>query len=135
MQMNAVPVYGGIPCLHTTYAEKISKPLQLAVKSYAPYKRFAVEIVDDGLDTAGLRIGDYAIFREQGWPNDELQVVCIAFGNDTETISLCLACSTASSNLTSWSAWNSRRNSTGGVNQFYTVLLKEILLRSNKTLL
>lgn len=82
MSTYPVAVYGAIPSLHTTYIDGVSTPLQLAVKSYAPYKRFAVEIVDDGLDTAGLRIGDYAIFREQGWPNDELQVVCVAFGND-----------------------------------------------------
>ncbi|MFB5189034.1 hypothetical protein [Alicyclobacillus fastidiosus] len=82
MSYYPVSVYGAIPSLNVTYVDTVSNPPQLAVKSYAPYKRFAVEIVDDGLDTAGLRTGDYAVFREQGWPNDELQVVCVAFGND-----------------------------------------------------
>ncbi|WAH38572.1 hypothetical protein [Alicyclobacillus dauci] len=81
-QLYPVPVFGAVPSLSMTFAESISNPPQLAVKSFAPYKRFAVEIIDDGLDTAGLLSGDYAIFREQGWPNDELQVVCVAFGNN-----------------------------------------------------
>lgn len=78
-----IPIFGSIPSLSTTVSERDASDHDLLVKAYAPYKRFAVLVEDDGLDTAGLMPGDWAIFREQGWPNEECQVCCLSFGDET----------------------------------------------------
>lgn len=77
-----IPVFGSVPSLATTLVVEPENPPELVVRSYAPYRRFAVEVVDDGLDSFGLEPGDYAIFREQRWPNCELQICVIAFGDE-----------------------------------------------------
>jgi hypothetical protein len=77
-----VPIMGAIPSLQFTMMDPVYNTPNLIVRSYAPYKRFAIQVVDDGLNSAGLIPGDYAIFREQRWPNDECQVCLVAFGDD-----------------------------------------------------
>jgi hypothetical protein len=81
-ELFAVPIVGSLPSLEYTIMDPVYNAPNLLVRSYAPYKRFAIEVVDDGLDSAGLMPGDYAIFREQRWPNDEYQVCVVAFGDD-----------------------------------------------------
>lgn len=58
-----VPVYGDVLSLDGTFLEPSEDVPQLVVKSFVPYKRFAVRIADDGKDSFGLREGHYAIFR------------------------------------------------------------------------
>lgn len=77
-----IPTYGRIPSLTTTILETPEDPPDLTVKAWAPYRRFAVEVDDMGLDTFGLLPGDWAIFREQRWPNMECQIVLVAFGDE-----------------------------------------------------
>jgi hypothetical protein len=81
-ELFAVPVVGSVPSLQYTIMDPVYHAPNLLVRSYAPYKRFAIQVVDDGLDSAGLMPGDYAIFREQRWPNVECQVCVVAFGDD-----------------------------------------------------
>jgi hypothetical protein len=81
-ELFAVPVVGSVPSLQYTIMDPVYNAPNLLVRSYAPYKRFAIQVIDDGLDSAGLMSGDYAIFREQRWPNDECQVCVVAFGDD-----------------------------------------------------
>ncbi|WP_029423283.1 LexA family protein [Alicyclobacillus macrosporangiidus] len=77
-----IPVLGTVPSLSTMIVDQPENPSDLVIRSYAPYRRFAVQVADDGLDSLGLTPGDYAIFREQRWPHDECQVCLIAFGNE-----------------------------------------------------
>jgi hypothetical protein len=81
-ELFAVPVVGSVPSLRYSIIDPVYNAPNLLVRSYAPYKRFAIQVVDDGLDSAGLMPGDYAIFREQRWPNDECQVCVVALGDD-----------------------------------------------------
>jgi hypothetical protein len=81
-EMFAVQIMGAVPSLQYTIMDPVCDSPNLVVRSHAPYKRFAIQVVDDGLDSAGLMPGDYAIFREQRWPNDECQVCVVAFGDD-----------------------------------------------------
>ncbi|MCL6600289.1 MAG: hypothetical protein K6T81_16365 [Alicyclobacillus macrosporangiidus] len=78
----AVPIVGAVPSLQYTVVDPVYNTPNLMVNSYAPYKRFAIPVIDEGLDSAGLMPGDYAIFREQRWPNDECQVCLVAFGDE-----------------------------------------------------
>ena len=78
----AIQIMGVVPSLQYTIMDPVYNSPNLMVRSYAPYKRFAIQVVDDGLDSVGLMPGDYAIFREQRWPNDECQVCVVAFGDD-----------------------------------------------------
>lgn len=77
-----IPTFGLVYALTSTFLEIPSNPPDLVVKSYAPYRRFAVAIGDDGLDSFGLLQGDYAIFREQRWPNNECQVCLVTMGDE-----------------------------------------------------
>jgi len=54
----------------------------LVVKSVVPYRRFAVRAADDVLDTFGLRVGSYGIFREQRWLMQECSICLIRFGEE-----------------------------------------------------
>jgi hypothetical protein len=78
----AIPIMGAVASLQYTTMDPVYNAPNLMLRSYAPHKRFAIHVVDDGLDSAGLMPGDYAIFREQRWPNDECQVCVVAFGDD-----------------------------------------------------
>ena len=82
MEHYHIPVMGAVPSLTTAVLASPENPPILLVQSYAPYRRMAVQIADDGLDSFGLALGNYAIFRAQGWPNAEPQVCLIAFGDD-----------------------------------------------------
>lgn len=77
-----IPTFGIVPSLEVASLEASENAPDLVVKSYAPYRRFAVEIGDDGLDTFGLLEGDYAVFREQRWPNNECQVCLVTLGDE-----------------------------------------------------
>jgi len=77
-----IPTFGLVYALTSTLLEVPSNPPDLIVKSYAPYRRFAVAIGDDGLDSFGLLQGDYAVFREQRWPNNECQVCLVTMGDE-----------------------------------------------------
>lgn len=76
-----IPTFGIVPSLATATLDAPEGAPDLVVKSYAPYRRFAVEVGDDGLDSFGLQQGDYALFREQRWPNNECQVCLVTFGD------------------------------------------------------
>jgi len=39
-------------------------------------------LTEDGLDTFGLKTGDYAIFREQRWPTHDCSVCLVRFGDE-----------------------------------------------------
>lgn len=82
MQEYPIPTFGTVPSLQTTVLESPEGCPDLLTKSYAPYKRFGVQVGDAGMDTFGLEEGDYAVFREQHWPNDECQIVLVAFGEE-----------------------------------------------------
>lgn len=77
-----IPVIGTVPALTTVFLESAENPPDLLVKSYAPYRRFVIEIADDGLDTFGLQQRDYAVFREQRWPTNECSVCLVTFGDE-----------------------------------------------------
>jgi SOS-response transcriptional repressor LexA len=77
-----VAFMGSVPSLSTTFLEQIENPPDLVVKSYAPFRRFAVQIADDGMDSFGIEQGDFLIFREQRWPTDEGQICLVTFGDE-----------------------------------------------------
>lgn len=77
-----IPTYGTVTSLAlTTLDPPVSAP-ELVVKSYAPYPRFAIQIGDDGLDSFGLQVEDWAVFRGQRWPTKECQVCLISMGDE-----------------------------------------------------
>ena len=82
MAENFVPIIGPIPALDTAVWQEDDTRRELVVKSWAPYQRFAVEIGDDGLDSFGLRGGNYGVFRAARWPDRECQVCLIRFGDE-----------------------------------------------------
>jgi SOS-response transcriptional repressor LexA len=77
-----VAFMGSVPSLSTTFLEQIENPPDLVVKSYTPYRRFAVQIADEGLGSFGIHTGDYLIFREQRWPTNEGQICLVTFGDE-----------------------------------------------------
>lgn len=77
-----VPIMGSVPSLMTTTIEPPENPIELLVQSHAMYRRFAVQIVDTGLDTFGIQAKDYLIFREQRWPTNEGQICLITMGDE-----------------------------------------------------
>ncbi|QQE79626.1 hypothetical protein [Alicyclobacillus sp. SO9] len=77
-----IPTFGSIPSLSAAVLDTPENAPDLVVRDYAPYKRFGVQVDDMGLDTFGLFPGDWAIFREQRWPNMECQIVLVAFGEE-----------------------------------------------------
>lgn len=77
-----LPVIGPVPSLETVWMGEQDAKRELAVKSWAPYPRFAVEVADDGLDSFGLRKGHFGIFREARWPDRECQICMIRFGDE-----------------------------------------------------
>jgi SOS-response transcriptional repressor LexA len=77
-----IPMFGPVPSLTTTLLETPENPPDLVVRGYAPYRRYAVQVVDDGLDSFGLELGDFAVFREQRWPNRECQICLVTFGDE-----------------------------------------------------
>lgn len=79
---NLVPLIGSVPSLDMTMVSEPDRSPQLRVKSWSPHRRFAIEACDDGLDSFGLSAGNYGIFREQRWPDNECQICCIAFGDN-----------------------------------------------------
>jgi|GEM_PF-5766719 len=81
-EVTKIPILGSVPSLSTTILGGTASENDLLVKSYAPYKRFGVLIEDDGMDTFGLCPGDYAVFREQRWPNMECQIILATFGDE-----------------------------------------------------
>lgn len=60
-----VPIMGIVPSLTTSLLETPEHPTDLLVNTYAYYRRYAVQIDDDGLETFGIHPGDYLLFREQ----------------------------------------------------------------------
>jgi hypothetical protein len=82
MNEATIPVVGTVGTLSFTHMIS-SDPLRfLKTRSAAPYRRMAIEVADDGLDSFGLIPGSYAVFREQGWPNNECQICLISFGEE-----------------------------------------------------
>lgn len=83
-QEQLIPLIPSVPSLGTEDILVESDPNGpcLAVHSYVPYRRFAMEVIDDGLDSFGLIPGDYAVFREHGWPTNECQICLIAFAGE-----------------------------------------------------
>jgi hypothetical protein len=77
-----IPIMGTVPSLTTILLESFENPPELLVKSHALYRRFAIEVGDNGLDTFGLQLGDYAVFREQRWPTHECSACLITFGDE-----------------------------------------------------
>lgn len=77
-----IPIYGHVGALDTAYLETPSDAPDLVVKSIVPYRRFAICIADDGLDSFGLHEGNYAVFREARWPDRECQVCLVRFGDE-----------------------------------------------------
>lgn len=77
-----IPLVGTVPSLTVDVMNTPDNSPDLMVKSFAPYRRFAVTIADDGLDSYGLQVGDFAVFREQRWPNNECQICPVTFGDD-----------------------------------------------------
>jgi len=77
-----IPTVGTAYALTTILLETPENPPFLVVKSYAPYRRFAVVVGDSGLDSFGLLAGDFAVFREQRWPNNECQVCLVTMGDE-----------------------------------------------------
>ncbi|MFB5192703.1 hypothetical protein [Alicyclobacillus fastidiosus] len=82
MVKNVVSLIGPIPSLETVWFGQEGKKQDLVVKSWAPYQRFAVQVADDGLDSFGLKQGNYAVFREARWPDRECQVCLVRFGDE-----------------------------------------------------
>jgi SOS-response transcriptional repressor LexA len=82
MDMYPVPLMGSLGALENTYMVWSDSSKFIMTKSHTPYRRFAIQVLDDGLDSFGLVSGSYAIFREQGWPNNECQICVIAFGDE-----------------------------------------------------
>ena len=78
-----IPIYGQVPSLTTTTMTVPESPPDLLVRSITPYRRFAVQAADDGMDTFGMRIGTYAVFREQRWPTHDCTVCLVTFGDET----------------------------------------------------
>lgn len=77
-----IPTFGVVPALSSASLEAPENAPDLVVKSYAPYRRFAVQVGDEGLDSFGLQQGDYAVFREQRWPDNECQVCLVTSGDE-----------------------------------------------------
>lgn len=77
-----IPTFGVVPILVSASLDAPENAPDLVVKSYAPYRRFAIQIGDNGLDSFGLQQGDYAVFREQSWPNNECQVCLVTSGDE-----------------------------------------------------
>jgi len=82
MKLFHIPTVGAAYALTSVLLEVPENAPTLLVKSYAPYRRFAVIIGDNGLDSFGLQEGDYAVFREQRWPNTECQVCLVTRGDE-----------------------------------------------------
>lgn len=82
MDTYPVPIMGSLSSLANTQMIWSDSSQFVMTRSYAPYRRFALQVIDDGLDSFGLIPGSYAIFREQGWPNIECQICVIAFGEE-----------------------------------------------------
>ena len=77
-----VPIMGAVPSLTTSLLEIPEHPADLLVNSYAYYRRYAVQIDDDGLEMFGIHHGDYLLFREQRWPTQEGQICLITLGDE-----------------------------------------------------
>lgn len=77
-----IPYMGEIPSLTTTILETREDYPLLAVYSYDFGRRYAVQIIDDGLNGQGIQAGDYLIFREQRWPAHEGEVCLVTFGDE-----------------------------------------------------
>ena len=77
-----VPYMGSIPSLTTTHIQTPENPEDLLVHSHAFYRRYAVQIEDEGLSTFGIDAGDYLIFREQRWPSLEGQICLLTMGDE-----------------------------------------------------
>ncbi|WDL96368.1 hypothetical protein [Alicyclobacillus sp. ALC3] len=82
MSTDLVPLIGPVPSLETVFLGDQQAKDSLTVKSWAPYNRFAVQIADNGLDSFGLREGNYAIFREARWPDRECQICLVRFAEE-----------------------------------------------------
>lgn len=77
-----IPIYGQVPSLATVNISIPDSPPDLLVQSIVPYRRFAVRVADDGMDTFGLREGTYAVFREQRYPTHDCSVCLVTFGDE-----------------------------------------------------
>lgn len=82
MTENFLPIIGPVPALEAIEWQDGDTQRELVVKSWAPYQRFAVEIGDNGLDSFGLREGNYGVFRAARWPDRECQVCLVRFGEE-----------------------------------------------------
>lgn len=80
--ISRISTFGIVPALASASLEAAENAPNLVVKSCVPYRRFAVQVGDDGLDSFGLLQGDYAVFREQPWPNRECQVCLVTSGDE-----------------------------------------------------
>ena len=79
---HCIAFVGKVPSLTTTILQTFDPVPDLVVTSYAPYRRFAIQLDDDGLDSLGIYAGDYLVFREQRWPTNELQICLITLGDE-----------------------------------------------------
>ena len=79
---HCIAFVGKVPSLTTTLLQTFDQVPDLVVTSYAPYRRFAIQLDDDGLDSLGIYAGDYLVFREQRWPTNELQICLITLGDE-----------------------------------------------------
>ena len=77
-----IPYMGPIPSLTTTHIQTPENPEDLLVHSHAFYRRYAVQIADEGLSTFGIDLGDYLLFREQRWPSLEGQICLLTMGDE-----------------------------------------------------
>jgi len=77
-----IPLMGSVGALEANVMDSPPNPLMLRVSAHAFSRRYAVVVADNGLESFGLRIGDYAIFREQRWPTHECSVCLVRFGDE-----------------------------------------------------
>jgi hypothetical protein len=66
------------PCLVTDNSLTVERP----VLTHAMHWRFAVQIVDTGLDKFGIQARNYLIFHEQRWLTNEGQICLITMGDE-----------------------------------------------------
>lgn len=80
--IHEIPFLGDVFTEKTTTLFVDDDPRCLLVHGSSLYPRFAVKILDDGLEGLNIHPYDYLIFSQTGWPQSEGELCFIRIGDE-----------------------------------------------------